>query len=56
MRLSKILVNYKFAYIYYIYIYNNSARHFFKTVIFRILQILNGLLQRKSVKRCRQTE
>ena len=26
-------------------------RHFFKTVIFRVLQILNGLLQTKSVKK-----
>ena len=29
-----------YIYIYiYIYIYHNSMRHFFKTVIFRILQI-----------------
>ena len=30
-------------------IYNNSMRHFFKTVISRILQIFNGLLQTKKV-------
>ena len=31
-------------------------RHFFKTVIFRLLQIFNGLLQKKSVKKYILTE
>ena len=35
---------------------NNSTRHFFKTVIFRILRIFNGLLQTRSVKKYILTE
>ena len=52
---------YTIYYIYTIYIphilfYSNSTRHFFKTVIFRVLRIFNGLLQTKSVIKNIQTE
>ena len=32
-------------------LYNNSTRHFFKSVMFRVLRIFNRLLQTISLKR-----
>ena len=36
--------------------YKNSTSHFFKTAIFRVLRIFNGLLETKSIKNYILTE